>query len=107
MRKKNTSKIVCIAALVAAGFMGCFASTEIQLIVPHLGQVSSGSCPGTYYAIAKMTNSSGAFWLTPPPGTQTGTFTNASGLSFSYSLAVTRRSDDTSWCTNNNHTLTF
>lgn len=42
----------------------------------------------TFYGVVKMTNNTGGFWLTPPPGTKTGTFTDLSGYPPNYTSAV-------------------
>jgi hypothetical protein len=102
-------KIACLAACALVGVLACTASDLIQTPQASVGSGSSGSCPGTYTAVARMTNSSGAFWITPPTGTHTGTFKDASGFGGSYSSSVTveRKSDQFTWCTNNNNSLTF
>ena len=96
------SKIVSTAALILAGFMGCIASEVAQNIQATVGQGTGSDCVGTYYALAKMTNSSGLFWLTPPAGTTTGIFKDASGFPAPYAstIMVGRRSDQATWCTN-------
>ena len=70
-----------------------------QLDKATTGQ-GSNSCSGVYYAYAKMTNSTGGLWLTPPAGTTSGIFTDASGFPLPYSsvVQVTRRNDGTTWC---------
>jgi hypothetical protein len=116
MHKINPSKIISITAFVLAGFIGCLALADTQ---SDRATVSGGSggCAGTYYAVAKMTNSSGTFWITPPPNTHTGTFTNASGFPHPFSSVVTaiRKLDQQPWCgtnsvtfpaTNSSYTLT-
>ena len=72
MRKKITSKIICASALVLAGFTGWVALAETQDDKATVGQGSGTGCIGTYYAIARMTNGAGIFWLTPPANTTNG-----------------------------------
>jgi hypothetical protein len=105
-KNKNTMyKIVCTAAVVLMGIMRCIAAEVTQGDATAVGSGTDG-CLGNYYALAKMTNSSGGFWLTPPTGTHTGTFTNASGIAASSGVVVIRKSDQTAWCTNKT-SLTF
>jgi hypothetical protein len=103
------SKIVGTAALMLAGFMGCIASEVAQSDQAAVGQGSGSGCIGTYYAYAKMTNSSGTYWLTPPAGTTNGIFKDASGFPAPYASATTviRRSDLTSWCANTTNGVSF
>ena len=61
------------------------------------------NCPGEFTGYARMTNSAGAFWITPPTNAVNGTLTDLSGFPPPYvSVAyVVRRSDLTSWCDTN------
>jgi len=102
----NSGKITLAAILAAAALAGNMVEADQQVVRTVLGQNPS-PCGGTSYATATMTNSSGTHWITPPNGTHTGTFTNASGLGapFSCALSVVRKSDQYSWCDTNS--LTF
>ena len=73
--------------------------TQSQFDKATTGQ-GSNSCSGVYYAYAKMTNSTGGLWLTPPVGTTAGIFTDASGFPLPYSsvVQITRRNDGATWC---------
>lgn len=111
MKMNKTSKIIFVAAIILVGFMHCGAfaqSTQTQGDPANL-LTSSNQYVGTFYAQAKMTNSHGIFWITPPTNTQTGTFTDASGFPAPYVSAITvaRRSDGYMWHTNNNNSVTF
>jgi len=97
----KASKIISTAVFLLAGFLGCVAPAEIQKDLVSTGQ-GSATCAATYYAVAKMTNSSGLFWITPPANTHTGTFTNASGSgSYTSVLTVVRKIDLQPWCGTN------
>jgi hypothetical protein len=86
----------------------CIAWADSQNIPFTLKSGGGGpSCPGTYTGYAKMTNSTGSIWITPPAHTSSGTFTDASGFPPPYVSAayVARKSDLASWCGTN--TVTF
>jgi hypothetical protein len=104
--KNKIVKIVCAAALVLAGFAGFIKADQTETIPCVTGQ-NTNSCAGVYYACAKMTNSAGAVWITPPAGTKTGTFTDASGFPSPYtsSAVVMRKSDQKTWCQTNSITF--
>jgi hypothetical protein len=110
--KNMTTKIkstvgYIITALALAGFAVSVALADIQQI-PFTVKTASGSgCPGAYTGYAKMTNSAGSIWVTPPTNTTSGTFTDASGFGAPYvSVAcVDRRSDGVSWCGTNSVTF--
>lgn len=105
-------QIASILTLAALIFAGCATNmqtesntTQSDLFTKKNGGSGSG-CPGTYKGYAKMTNSVGAFFITPPAGTTNGTFTDASGLSAPYvSVACVVCSDFSSWC--NTNSVTF
>jgi hypothetical protein len=107
--KKRTLKIACTAAVVLAGIMGCIASQQTQSDLPTMGEVAGTGCPGTYYAMARMTNSTGLFWLTPPTGTTNGIFKDVSGFPHPYTsaTAVVRRSDLNPWCSTSTNGVSF
>lgn len=101
--------ITPFAVAAIAGLMACAAVADQQNI-PFIAQSggSGSGCPGTYNGFAKMTNSAGTFWITPPAGTTSGTFTDASGFASPYvSVAsVVRKSDNVKWCYTNSVTFT-
>ena len=105
-------QIVSLLALAALLFAGCAThlqtesnTTESIRFTKKNGGSGSG-CPGAYTGYAKMTNSVGTFWLTPPAGTTSGTFTDASGLPAPYvSVACVACSDFSSWCDTNSVTF--
>jgi len=101
-------KLGCIAALTLVGFAICLA-TQVDQSCPSANGQGTSPYIGTYYAIAKMTNSSGTYWITPPANTHTGTFKDASGFPSPYvsAVVVSRRSDGFAWYTNNNNSITF
>ena len=108
----KTSKIVCVVAVVMAGFMqfGAFAQSTTQTECPPAAMSQGTSTNiGTFYAMAKMTNGLGTFWVTPPANTQSGTFSDASGFQapYSSSVIVTRRNDGHMWFATNNNSITF
>lgn len=114
MKMNKTSKIIFVAALLLAGFMGCgaFAQqyTETQGDLATLG-TNINKYIGVYYAIAKMTNSiNGTFNVQPPANTTNGTFKDTSGFTvppYASSLVVYCRNTAQTWHTNNNNSLTF
>lgn len=97
-----------VAVLLLIGNLGHLFADQIQTI-PAVRGGGSGSCAGTYYALAKMTNSSGAFWIVPPTNTLTGTFRDASGFPPPYTsiVSVQRKSDQQMWCSSGTNVLTF
>jgi hypothetical protein len=102
--KKLISKFA-VAAL--AGLMACAALADTQQIPFTVKTVSGSGCPGAYTGYAKMTNSAGSIWITPPTNTTSGTLTDASGFGAPYvSVAcVDRKSDLVSWCGTNSVTF--
>jgi len=91
-----------ITTLLLTGFAACVALADTEFIKPVIGRGSS-SCGGTYYAYAKITNSTGSAWITPPTNTiTTGIFstTNQNG-----SVMVTRKKDLVTWCSTNSVTF--
>lgn len=97
-------------ALLLAGFVAGIAWADPITEVIHFtqGSGSSGSgCPGTYTGFAKMTNSAGSLWITPPTNATTGTFTDASGFGSPYAsdAYVIRKSDFVTWCATNSVTF--
>ncbi len=100
MQKTKTSKIIVMATLVAM-LAAQVVAADTQSVPATIGQ-GTAACAGAYYAYAKMTNGTGAFWITPTNGTHTGTFTNASSpASFSCVLVAMRKSDLETWCGTN------
>jgi len=96
-----------IAILLLTGFAACVALADTQGIVATVTKGST-SCVGTYYAYAKMTNSAGSIWITPPSNTNTsGTFTDISNFSTNYTstVLVTRKKDGVAWCGTNSVTF--
>lgn len=95
-----------ITTLLLTGFAACVALADTQGIKPTFGQGST-SCGGTYYAYARITNSSGTIWITPPAGITNGIFTDTSAFSTNYhsSVLVTRKKDLITWCGSNSVTF--
>ncbi len=98
-----------LTTLAFTGLMACavWADPLTQSIPFTLHSAPGSGCPGTVTGFAKMTNSMGTFWITPPANTTNGTLTDASGFPAPYvSVAcVTRKSDFANWCATN--TVTF
>jgi len=109
MKKNKISQIIYAAAVVLAGFIGyvALADTMSENIPFTSKSVSGTGCPGAYTGLAKMTNSTGTFWITPPTNATNGTLTDASGFPSPYvSVAyVMRRSDGMTWCGTNSTTF--
>jgi hypothetical protein len=108
MSKKHQSTFGrFVTVLAITGFMTVMALAGIQQIPFTTKTVSGSGCPGDYTGYAKMTNSAGGIWITPPTNTTSGTLTDASGFGAPYvSVAsVQRKSDSVSWCGTN--TVTF
>lgn len=98
--------------MIAALALACFAAGVVWAdneIIPFT-KASGGSgsgCPGKYTGYAKMTNSTGTFWITPPTNTSSGTLTDASGFGAPYVSVtyVVRKSDLVTWCGTNSVTF--
>lgn len=97
--KNMFKKFVAIAALCIAAFVANAQTTNTEILKTVIEPGYNGQvvpCTNfTYYGVVKMTNGSGTFWLIPPAGTKTGTFTDLSGYPPNYTSAViaTRRMD--------------
>ena len=110
MNKNTKLKIAKTLTLLAlAGFTACIALADTQTETIPFTQQSGGSgsgCPGAYTGLAKMTNSAGTFWITPPTNTTSGTLTDVSGFPAPYvSVAYVKRNDLTPWCGTNSVTF--
>lgn len=110
--KLSGVQIASILTLATLLFAGCATnlqteSNTTQSIPFTKKNGGSGSgCPGVYTGYAKMTNSAGAIWITPPTNTVSGTFTDASGLPAPYlSVAYVVCNNLMSWC--NTNSVTF
>ncbi len=77
MNQYSRIRIAACAALLLAALAGPAMADISQQQVLATRQPGRG-CTTNYYALAKMTNSSGAFWIVPPATTLTGTFKDAS-----------------------------
>jgi hypothetical protein len=114
MKNKQTFAQI-IAALTLAGLVLTGCATHCGLTGPQTQCVpftvqsggSGSECPGVWTGLAKMTNSTGTFWITPPTNTTSGTLTDASGFASPYvSVAyVKRKSDLVTWCGTNSVTF--
>ncbi len=96
-----------LAVLALAGFAAGVAWADQQSIpFTKKSGGSGGGCPGTYTGYAKMTNSAGSFFITPPTNVVSGTLTDASGIPSPYvSVAYVSCSDSSSWCDTNSVTF--
>jgi hypothetical protein len=108
-RNGNIFKIGCLVAVLFTGFTISVAAQQTQSVLPTMGKVTGSGCPGTYYALARMTNSTGTFWLTPPAGTTSGIFKDVSGFPHPYSSStqVIQHSDGTQWCATSTNGISF
>jgi hypothetical protein len=93
----------CFIAALAASL--AWANETIPFTQQSGG--SGSGCPGAYTGFAKMTNSTGGLWITPPANTTNGTLTDASGFSAPYASVayVSRKSDGLTWCDTNSVTF--
>jgi len=110
--KPSGVQIASILTLGTLLFAGC--ATNMQTESPtrqsipftNQGGGSGSGCPGVYTGYAKMTNSTGSIWITPPAGTTNGIFTDASGLPAPYlSVAWVKCNTSATWC--NTNSVTF
>ncbi|HEY2328951.1 MAG TPA: hypothetical protein VGI63_03970, partial [Verrucomicrobiae bacterium] len=62
--KNKTLQIIGVLLLVLAGFAAWADQQSIPFTVQSGG--SGSGCPGAYTGYAKMTNSAGTLWITPP-----------------------------------------
>lgn len=101
--------IMCAAALALGGLVACVGSQQIQNDLPTMGQGTGTDCVGTYYAMARMTNSTGQFLLTPPVGTTNGVLQDISGFPAPYASTtlVIRNSDLMTWCSKSTNGISF
>jgi len=96
-----------IATLLLTGFAACVALADTQGIVPTIAK-GSASCIGTYSAYAKITNSAGNIWITPPTNITSGTFTDIStnvSTNYTSTVVVMRKKDLVTWCGTNSVTF--
>jgi hypothetical protein len=107
MKIKSRFKIIGLVAFAVAGLVSYVALADTQSDKPTIGQGSNGTCGGTYYASARMTNSSGGFWITPPTNATSGVFQDATGLPAPYSsvVLVSRKTNPAQWCGTNSVTF--
>jgi len=104
---KRLSRKLTVVALTLASLAANLAWAGQETIPFTNKSVSGSGCPGAYTGYAKMTNSAGSIWITPPANTTSGTFTDASGFASPYVSVVNviRRSDNASWCETNSVTF--
>jgi hypothetical protein len=78
-------KIRCIlAGLAVTGLAVSMVWADNQM-VPYTPKPGTGTgCIGGYVGYAKMTNSAGSIWITPPPNTTYGTLTDGSSFGSNY-----------------------
>jgi hypothetical protein len=109
MKKTKFTFSHIILTLSLTGFAACVvrADTQADKATVIDGGSTNSPCPGVFHAYAKMTNSAGAFWLTPSNNASSGTFTDASGFAPPYSsvVFVTRKRDLATWCGTNSVTF--
>ncbi|MDR3460006.1 MAG: hypothetical protein P4N60_21475 [Verrucomicrobiae bacterium] len=103
MNKNTSSRSSFVAALALASFAVCAAWADNQMVpfTPQSGGTGSG-CPGLYTGTAKMTNSTGSFWITPPANATNGILTDVSGFPAPYtSVACVKSRTNLTWCQTN------
>lgn len=95
--------LLILVSLTACVNLTTTSISDTQCIPFTVKSVSGSGCPGSYTGYAKMTNSAGSVWITPPATATNGTFTDLSGFPSPYvSVAsVTRLSDHATWCGTN------
>ena len=105
-RKIQTGFRQIAVSLALTSLTACVALAEIQSD-KALSAIGNNACAGNFNATAKMTNSTGGSWLTPPAGKTNGTFADASGFAVPYKsvVLVTRKSDLATWCATNSVTF--
>jgi hypothetical protein len=108
MKMNKTTQF--LFAVVVMGFVGItvLAEPSSEWVSCTLQSGGSGSgCPGAYTGFAKMTNSVGTFWITPPTNVTSGTLTDMSGFPSPYvSVAFAeQKSDLKTWCDTNSVTF--
>ena len=95
--------------MAVIGFVAsvAWADNEVVPFTPNAGGASiTNAYVGVYYGIAKMTNGSQSFWITPPANTTNGTLTDISGFGPPYSSVVYAANLSAKhWCGTN--TVTF
>ena len=94
--------LLALTSLLAGSAWAQQSSSQCLPFIMKAGGSGSG-CPGVYTGYAKMTNSIGSFWITPPTNTISGTLTNATtgGDPFAAVACVQRKNDVTIWCDTN------
>jgi len=73
-----------ITLLAVTGLMVGVAWADNQMIPITLQSGTGTGCVGSFVGYAKMTNSSGSVWITPPANTTTGTFADESSFDSNY-----------------------
>ncbi len=102
--KKITLQIFALALITGLAARIARADTTNTQTVPfHPLSVSSGGCPGTFTGYAYMTNNAAIMWVTPPPGTSSGTMNNLSG--YNSAVCVTRSGVPIKSCDTNSVTF--
>jgi len=108
MKKNKISKMIYSAAIILAVVIGhiAMADTQSDPFMPQSGGTGSG-CPGIFTGMAKMTNNTGTFWITPPANTTNGILTDGSGFGSPYTsvACVKNKSTGASWCDTNSVTF--
>ena len=108
--KKNKIPHIIYAVITLAGLIGYVAladdpTSETISFTAQTGGTGAG-CAGAYTGYAKMTNSAGTLWITPPTNTTSGTFSDASGFAAPYvSVARVSCNDLSAWCDTNSVTF--
>lgn len=108
MKANKWSKLGQMVAVMA--FIGLAASlaqadNQSDSYTPQPGGTGTNSC-GVYYGYAKMTNSTGTFWIVAPTNITSGTLTDTSTYGSPYtSVAFVGCINGKSWCSSNNVTF--
>jgi hypothetical protein len=104
--KPTFGRILAVLALTVVVAGVAWADQQAIPFTKKSGGSGSG-CPGAYTGYAKITNSTGGLWITPPTNAVSGTLTDASGFPAPYVSVgyVIRKSDLVTWCGTNSVTF--
>jgi hypothetical protein len=97
--------VLAVAGCAGLSGLGGTGTQTVPFTLKNGGSITN-ACPGVFYGYAKMTNSTGTFWITPPTNTASGTLTDVSGFGPPYaSFACVNCNNFTTWCHSNSVTF--
>jgi hypothetical protein len=73
-----------IAGLAITGLAISMVWAQDQMAPFTMKTGTGAGCVGSFLGYARMTNSIGTLWITPPPNTTSGTFTDLSSFGSNY-----------------------